>query len=52
MSESNNNEHNHKHSGHTHVGDTEDKAYNNLVGLHEQTTLNIKSYRLQHYNCM
>ena len=48
MSESNNIEHIHKHSGHTHVGDTEDKAYNNLVGLHEQATLNIKSYRLQY----
>lgn len=48
MSESNNNEHIHRHSEHTHVSDIEDKAYNNLVGLQEQATLNIKSYRLQY----
>jgi len=48
MSGSNDNEHEHKHSGHTHVNDIQDNAYNNLLGLHEQTTLNIKSYRLQY----
>ena len=41
-------DHSHKHSGHTHVGEVEDKAYTNLVGLHEQSTLNIKSYKLQY----
>ena len=41
-------DHSHTHSGHTHVGEVEDKAYTNLVGLHEQSTLNIKSYKLQY----
>ena len=39
-------EHTHSHSGHSHVPD--DSAYTNLVGLHEQSTLNIKSYKLQY----
>lgn len=39
-------EHTHSHSGHSHVLD--DSAYTNLVGLHEQSTLNIKSYKLQY----
>ena len=39
-------EHSHSHSGHSHVDD--DSAYTNLVGIHEQSTLNIKSYKLQY----
>lgn len=41
-------EHTHSHSGHNHVDDTKNSAFTNLVGLHEQSTLNIKSYKLQY----
>ena len=41
-------DHSHSHTGHSHVDETKDSAYTNLVGLHEQSTLNIKSYKLQY----
>jgi hypothetical protein len=44
------NEHTHSHldSSHIHVGDNEQNSFGNLVGLHEQTSLNIRSYKLQY----
>lgn len=42
--------HNHTHldSTHTHVNDEVHSSFSNLVGLHEQASLNIRSYKLQY----
>jgi hypothetical protein len=48
MSEGDQHTHSHLNSLHTYVDENEHDAFTNLVGLGEQTSLNIRSYKLQY----